>query len=192
MGACPVLCQLSRQIMPESAPPMFASDLTYYVGVWRRTPFDVASWPQALNANNGTAVALGGFDAEVVNLWKVIRCQENAYILQCDEVGENKYLGEDLRMKSQREDAAVLTAESCPGFRNGPYDVPVKLGNAYGQLLCANEATKQVALLSGPESEAVDDDGAYVWNNAWECTPDLDSPENDEFLSKYMNFTEFK
>jgi len=96
------------------------------------------------------------------------------------------------RMKSAREDAEVWTADSCPGFRNGPYDVPVKLSNQYGQLLCANETTKQVALLSGPEAEAVDNDGAYVWNNAWECTPDLDSNEEDEFLAKYMEYTEFK
>lgn len=41
-------------------PPMFASDLTYYCGVWRRTPFDVTGWPQCLNANNGTAVCLQG------------------------------------------------------------------------------------------------------------------------------------
>jgi len=81
----------------ESAPPMFASDLKYYMGVWRRTPYDVTAWPQCLNANNGTAVCLGGFDAEVGNLWQVVRCQENAYILQCSEVGENQYLGADLR-----------------------------------------------------------------------------------------------
>ena len=47
--------------MPKTTPPpMFASDLTYYVGVWRRTPYDVTAWPQSLNANNGTAVCLQG------------------------------------------------------------------------------------------------------------------------------------
>merc|ERR1711924_278269 len=170
------------------APPMFASDLTYYIGVWRRTAFDVAAWPQCLNSNNGTAVCLGGYDADTGNLWKVVRCQENGYILQCDEVGENKYLGADLRMKSDRQDAAVWVSESCPGFRNGPYDVSVKLKNVYGQLLCSNDQTKQVALLNAQEVEETDNTGAFIWNNAWECTPDLDSNEEDEFLSKYMDY----
>jgi len=182
---------IPRSNMP-TPPPMFASDLTYYVGTWRRTPYDVSSWPQSLNANNGTAVCLGGYDTETGNLWKVLRCREDAYILQCDEVGESKFLGADLRMKSEQADAAVWTAESCPGFRNGPYDVAVKFKNEYGQVLCSCDQTKQVALLAPQEAEEIDNEGCFMWNNAWECTPDLDSNEEDEFLNKYMNYTEFK
>ena len=40
---------------------------------------------------------------------------KNYVTLQCDEVGESKFLGADLRMKSEQADAAVWTAESCPG-----------------------------------------------------------------------------
>jgi len=39
------------------------------------------------------------------------------------------------------------------GFRNGPYDVSVKITNEHGQVLCSNDHTKQVALLSLQESE---------------------------------------
>ena len=78
------------------------------------------------------------------------------------------------------------------GFRCGPYDVAVKITNEHGQVLCSNDRTRQVALLSPQEAEETDHNGCYVWNNAWECTPDLDSNDADEFLDKYMDYAEFK
>ena len=63
------------------------------------------------------------------------------------------HLGNDLRMKSDRLEAATWYTETVPGFRNGPYDVAVKITNEHGQVLCSNDHTKQVALLSVQESE---------------------------------------
>jgi len=70
--------------------------------------------------------------------------------------------------------------------------VAVKITNEHGQVLCSNDRSKQVALLSPHEAEETDHAGCYVWNNAWECTPDLDSNDTDEFLEKYMDYAAFK
>jgi hypothetical protein len=52
------------------------------------------------------------------------------------------------------------------GFRNGPYDVSVKITNDYGQVLCSNDHTKQVALLSQAEAEET---GRAPSPPSWTC-----------------------
>merc|ERR1711934_930914 len=175
-----------RMSSPELQP-----DTAYYLGVWRRTPFDVAAWPMCLNANNGTAACLGGYDADSGNMWNLIPCQANDYMIVCIDSGESKYLGDDLKMKRNKEGAAVFTAEAARQFRGGPLDSSVSFSNHKGQLLCSKDATRQIALLTAQEAEEKDANGEFIWNNSWECSPDVESEEDDEFLSQYMTVSRF-
>ena len=66
----------------------------------------------------------------------------------------------------------------------------IRVKNSDGRLLCSNEKSRQVALLSPEEANFQDSRGQFIWNDAWECTPDdIDVPLADEdidFLEKYM------
>ena len=39
------------------------------------------------------------------------------------------------------------------------------------------------------QSEELDENGQFIWNCAWECTPDLDDEEEDH-LTSYLEKTE--
>merc|ERR1711865_95715 len=172
----------------REATPMFGSDFRYFIGSWRRAPFDPAADAQCLAANARTSVCLQGFEADD-NLWSVVRLENGSCVLKCAEIAKVPYLGPDLNLKASVDEAALWEAVTYPAFRGGEYDVSVQFTNSNGQFLCANEKTRQVAILSSEESEQLDADGQFIWNIAWECTPDLDDDAEDHITS-YLERTE--
>eukprot|EP00656_Telonema_subtile_P056785 TRINITY_DN9168_c0_g1_i1.p1 TRINITY_DN9168_c0_g1~~TRINITY_DN9168_c0_g1_i1.p1 ORF type:complete len:198 (+),score=61.41 TRINITY_DN9168_c0_g1_i1:165-758(+) len=171
--------------------PQFLADKSYFVGVWRRTEFDVAAWPMCLNNNNGTSACVAGFDADAGTLWEIVHRQQNQYILKCVDGGDNRYLGEDLQMKRNENAAQVWTATTTASFRGGPYDTAVQLSNGKGQLLCSKDSTRQIALLTPKEADELTKTDGYAWNNAWECSAIEESNEEDEFLAKYSTVSRY-
>eukprot|EP00656_Telonema_subtile_P054625 TRINITY_DN8209_c0_g1_i5.p2 TRINITY_DN8209_c0_g1~~TRINITY_DN8209_c0_g1_i5.p2 ORF type:complete len:168 (-),score=37.31 TRINITY_DN8209_c0_g1_i5:202-705(-) len=166
---------------------MCIRDRRYYIGGWRRAPFSPNSDPQTL-AVNGNSVCLSGFEADST-LWRVMKLDNGQYALKSAEMTDS-YLGADLEMKSGIQEAAHWSANTYPAFRGGPYDVSVQFCNIHGQILCANEGTRQVAILSVEEAGEVDAQGNFVWNDAWECSPDLDEEADDEHLKNYLERSE--
>eukprot|EP00658_Telonema_sp_P-2_P026852 TRINITY_DN20876_c0_g1_i1.p2 TRINITY_DN20876_c0_g1~~TRINITY_DN20876_c0_g1_i1.p2 ORF type:complete len:196 (+),score=53.88 TRINITY_DN20876_c0_g1_i1:164-751(+) len=183
---------VSDKKMPSlDSTPQFLEDAAYYVGVWRRTQFDPASWPLCLSSTNGAA-CLDRFDADSGNLWRVVQHEQNSYMLMCVDGGEERFLGPDLRMKRNKDAAVVWSATCAPAFRGGPYDTSVQLHNDKGQLLCSKDSTKQIALLTPEEADEQDANGCFLWNNTWECSPDSESKEEDEFLNRYATVPSFE
>merc|ERR1711907_786205 len=178
--------------MPALEAPEFDAEAIYFVGVWQRTAFDVAAWPMCLNANNGSAACLGGYDADAGNMWRLIHCQANQYILECLDCGLNRYLGADLQMKSAKEEAEVWHANGTHKYRGAPQDKAVRFSNDAGQLLCSKNKTRQIALLMPQEADVKGEDGEFEWNSAWECSCDEESKSEDEFLSRYMHVPRFE
>merc|ERR1712167_349098 len=121
-----------------------SEDQVYFVGSCRRTRYDVAAWPCCLSANNGAAACLGGYDDDAGNLWQVVPDHSDQYVLMCTDVGASKYLGRDLKMKANREDAALWNVAKASAYRGGPCDTAVTFANNVGQILCSRDPTRQI------------------------------------------------
>eukprot|EP00658_Telonema_sp_P-2_P012282 TRINITY_DN14682_c0_g1_i1.p1 TRINITY_DN14682_c0_g1~~TRINITY_DN14682_c0_g1_i1.p1 ORF type:complete len:235 (-),score=59.02 TRINITY_DN14682_c0_g1_i1:460-1164(-) len=184
----PAKMPVSSHSPSKPSTPMFASDLRYYVGAWRRAPFHPEADPQCLSVTDGTTVCIDGFDGEG-NLWKLTKLGKGEYVFESGEY-PNCFLGPDLRIKKSAQEAARWTAKSYPVFRGGEYDVSAQFCNNYNQILCSSEATRQVAILSEQEADEKDQEGNFVWNCAWECTPDLDLEAEEDHLKSYLEHAE--
>ena len=84
------------------------------------------------------------------------------------------------------EEAALWLFEFTDPFRGGRNDVAVKIFNETGLLLCSEPINGRVILMSDKEAGAREQSGDWVYNNAWEITPDVDDVEVDAFLEKYL------
>ena len=167
---------------------VFPPSYNYFIGVWRRTPYDVVrSEPTALNGARGGA-HVHSFDTDVGQVWRIHASQvhANGFYLEALEVGDARFLADDLGMVTDREDAALWLFEFTDPFRGGRNDVAVKIFNETGLLLCSEPINGRVILMSDKEAGAREQSGDWVYNNAWEITPDVDDVEVDAFLEKYL------
>jgi hypothetical protein len=149
-------------------------DTKYLVGVWKRTPFNLGVFPQALNASKGRA-HLDTFDAHSGNVWSFVFLDRGlrSFVLSCDE--PKVYLGPQLTTVENMQDAAVWQFRPCVPFRNGPNDISIQImAEGSNLILCSDETSRRVMLLTPAEADATGPKGEWVYNNAWECTPDED------------------
>jgi hypothetical protein len=148
------------------------SDFNYYIGTFRRCPFDVSIMPQCLNVSS--AAHLAGFDADSGNLFKFHVRDHRGVIIEV--VGkQSMVVTKSLKLTTRIEEAALWNVQEYEGsFRGGPMDVCVQffLGD---KILCSREKTGQVMLMDPVEAEhARDKNGDFAVNIAWELTPDCD------------------
>ncbi len=148
------------------------SELTYYIGSFRRCPFDVSVMPQCLNVSSSSA-HLSGFDAESGNLFR-FRVSDNGVIIEL--VGkQTMYVTKSLKLTANPEEAALWEiVEYEKSFRGGPMDVCVQIFLS-DKILCSREKSGQVMLIDVEAAEnARDKNGDFLVNIAWELTPDCD------------------
>ena len=140
-----------------------------------------------LNGARGGA-HISSYDTDVGQLWRFHASQmhANGFYLEALDVGENRFLAGDLAMVSDREEAGLWFFEFTTPFRGGKNDVAIKVFNETGLLLCSEPLNGRAILMSDKDASARENDGAWVYNNAWEVTPDVDDVEVDMFLEKYL------
>ena len=146
-------------------------DLNYYIGSFRRCPFDVSVMPQCLNVSS--SAHLSGFDAESGNLFR-FNFENKGVIMEV--VGKQPmYVTKSLKVSHRVEDAAIWEiAEYDKSFRGGPMDVCVQIF-LEDKILCSREKLGQVMLMDPEAAEnAQDKNGDFLVNIAWELTPDCD------------------
>ena len=165
---------------------MIDESLAYYLGSWRRSPFDPYMMPQALNVDerSGT-VRLNNMDSEYNNLWKFRFVSSETFLLELTNPspGMRKkfphadalFLSPSLVLTDNDESALTLGMEPSEPFRKGPFDVSMILIARDGSGLVSNEKTGRVILADLEDAQArVDKEGNFVMNIAWEATPDVD------------------
>ena len=122
------------------------------------------------------------------------------------------FLSQNLQLVSSPQAAAVWRVETYPAFRNGPEDVAIMISLdsatlmgepgafAYGLadsnelVLCSHAEEKTLVLVKRSRLNTADAiTGKYMYNVAWECTPDADAPlkaisQSDEMpLDRYID-----
>ena len=87
-------------------------------------------------------------------------------------------------MVETEDEAAMLRFEFTAPFRDGPGDVAIKIFNERGQILASDETNNSVMWLTEAEADRREHDGTWMFNNAWEVTPDVDDLEMDAWLKQ--------
>lgn len=131
----------------------------------------MATMPQAMGISAQGACVLTSFDSEFGNLWQFKFVSSRTCILgNLAEEGRLQFLSPTLSLVPVEAGAALWEILPYHPFRNGPGDVSLQLRQTTtGMLLCSNEKTKKVMLLSPDQAEANES-----VNIAWEATPDTD------------------
>lgn len=158
--------------------------LAYYVGSWRRSPFDPNTMPQSLNVDEKSGILkLGNFDAEYNNLFRFHFGGDNRFILELVNpspvkrtVNASLFVTPALSLSSDKATAAMWELSAHAPFRNGPLDVSFQARLAEtGQVLTSNEKTGKVGLLDDSQADKIrDKHGNHSINIAWEATPDCE------------------
>eukprot|EP00164_Ancoracysta_twista_P009046 GFYU01013265.1.p1 GENE.GFYU01013265.1~~GFYU01013265.1.p1 ORF type:complete len:357 (+),score=40.33 GFYU01013265.1:84-1154(+) len=161
-------------------------DTDYFVGSFRRTPFNVSMFPLALNGYNRIG-CLDLFDAEAGSLWRFEQIVKpvGCFRMRCCDPHFTAWLGADLSMVSEQEDAGVWLFDTHAPFRDGPNDVGCRIYSVDGRQLCSRDKRKSLHLVRSKELEKKNTAGEYVFNVAWELTPDV-ADEVDDFIEKYL------
>jgi len=96
--------------LPRTA-ELFVEKNNYYIGTWRRTPYDMMADPLCLNCEGGKA-HLTPYDADVGQLFRVIphAHSPNALILECQEIGESRFLTSELQTSASQ---GMLACRIC-------------------------------------------------------------------------------
>ncbi len=174
----------------QAPPPDINPRSSYFIGVWRRTPYHVAEFPMCLSGLGGRAELKGYDEAEGV-LWLPLSEGNGSYLLQVQDCASGKrWLTADLKMTTQIEEALRVNLTSVPPFRGGPGDVAVKISTMHGKVLVSNEAGA-VMFMNQREADARDEAGVYLYNDAWELSPEEILEMSDPFLDRYMDITRF-
>uniref|UniRef100_A0A7S2BLF7 Uncharacterized protein n=1 Tax=Octactis speculum TaxID=3111310 RepID=A0A7S2BLF7_9STRA len=170
----------------------------YIIGTWRRSPYRPAAFPLALMGSmTSMSVTLGTFDQSCV-VWRFTLKSppvDEAFIatMECHELGEKPHgLTADLDLVSDTSRSLEWLVQAYEPFRGDSLDIAVTIRSSIdGRFLCSNESTKKVALLTKHDADIRDAVGNFVWNIAWECSPEL-SPATGgdlDFLDKYLTET---
>ncbi len=159
----------------------------FYIGTWRRSPFDPSVFPQTLNGGRGTA-ALSDIDAEGV-LWAVVPSEAvpTGFVLRCEEAGDECWLSDDLSMVTRESEAALWRYVPEAPFRGLPGDVSIRIvHHKSNMLLCSNETSGMVSLMTEDQANHRNPTGEFVTNVAWELHMDEAGQGDDEWLGKYI------
>lgn len=161
--------------------------LAYYLGSWRRSPFDPNIMPQSLNVDEKLGVVrLGNFDAEFNNLFRFHFGGDSRFILElmnpspslsAKHAGSSSlFLTSALTVRPEKSKAALWELSAHAPFRNGPLDVSLQVRLAEtGAVLCSSDATGKVSLIDESQADRIrDKEGNHAVNIAWEATPDCD------------------
>merc|ERR1719375_756960 len=170
----------------------------YFLGTWSRAVFDSTRFPQSLNVLGGRT-HLDNFDAAAGNLitFRFIGGQTGShedgrpkgprcFTLACINAGNPGdspvYLAPDLSVVYDESRAQLWEPMDYPALRcTVPGEVAMQI-RAHGtdKLLCSDERRRTVCLLRPQEASVRDSaTGAFVFNDAWEATPDIDPDEGD-------------
>lgn len=113
----------------------------FFVGVWRRTPFEVTCFPMCLNAGflNDNECGLDAYDAESGNVWRFQPSPAHertpggdcwALLVCSDAHGKDFWLGPDLQCHDDRRE--------CHGGPDRAYERDALLGHRlYWHSLCS-------------------------------------------------------
>lgn len=182
---------------PEASVPVDGGR-GYYIGAFCRAPFAPSRFPQSLNTLSGRA-RLDNFDARGGNLWAFdfvtfvdsaggCMSGSNSCVVSClnGSVGSNAgphpaFLGPELTLVHKKTDAQVWQLLSNPTRRKRPGIVwQLLAADGSGRLLCGDECRGSVLLCLPKEAQEKDSaTGLYLFNDAWELTPDNDLDEHD-------------
>jgi hypothetical protein len=165
---------------------MIDESLVYYIGSWRRSPFDPHMLPQALNVDERSgSLRLANLDSEFNNLWKFNFLSSEMFVLELTNPspairkqfphGEVFFVSKTIGLTDKQDSALPFSIEPCEPFRKGPLDIGMLLLTRDGSALVSNEKTGRVMVADLAEAEAkIDKEGNFVMNIAWEATPDVD------------------
>lgn len=165
---------------------MIDGSLEYYIGSWRRSPFDVNQMPQSLNVDEKSgSLRLANFDSNWNNLWRfIIHPSRTTFSLELVNPsptlaerynGARLYVSNGLALSPEAPAALELSMESHEPFRKGPMDVAMRMFSSDGSSLVSIEKTGRVMLVDPREAEQrLDKNGDFLINIAWEATPDID------------------
>mmetsp|Transcript_88207 Transcript_88207/g.139415 ORF Transcript_88207/g.139415 Transcript_88207/m.139415 type:complete len:211 (-) Transcript_88207:97-729(-) len=170
----------------------------YFLSTWSRAAFDATRFPQSLNLSGGKA-HLNNFDAPGGNLMSFRFISGNTqtsvqnpsqgsrvFTLACINAGNPGdspiYLAPDLSVVYDESRAQLWEPLPYPALRRTvPGEVPLQI-RAHGtdKLLCSDERRRTVCLLR-PKEASVKDSATdiFVFNDAWEATPDVDPDDSD-------------
>ena len=145
-----------------------------------------------------TASPAFSYDAESGNVWHFVpspahkdTLEEACWgMLQCeDHQGVPFWLGPDLRCHDRKSRGAPWKLEGWKPYRDENRDLSVRIWTGDGRLLCSSGGADPELALLKPEKAGMKAGlkgggaGAFVWNDAWECTPDgvdIEDLDDDE------------
>jgi hypothetical protein len=172
---------------------MIDESFNYYLGSWRRCPFDPAVMPQSLNVDEASiSLKLANFDTEYNNLWRFKFVQPELFALELLNPSsslKNKFPGarplcvsSSLTITDNDSQALLFSMTAHDPFRQGPLDVSILIHDQDGSVLVSNEKTGRVMLADLHEAQQrLDRQGNFVINIAWEATPDVDDAIQGSF-----------
>ena len=171
---------------------MIDESIDYYIGSWRRSPFDPSILPQSLCIDeNSMNLCLSRFDAPANNLWRFRAVGNGRFVLQLTNPSpliRDKYRGDillvspSLSLCGDTDRALVFALEPHEPFRNGPMDVSMRMYVEDGSSLVSIEKSGRVLLADPIEAERrTDRSGNSLVNIAWEVTPDIDEAIQGSF-----------
>ena len=160
---------------------MIDDSISYYLGSWRRCPFDASIMPQSLNVDDKSlSLRLCNFDSEFNNLWRfngsfLILSNPSPAVRRHFPNADSIYVSTSLRLTEDPSEALAFFVQNFEPFRKGPLDVAMQIFASDGSVLVSNERTGRVLLAELSDAESrVDKSGNFVMNIAWEATPDTD------------------
>ena len=139
----------------------------WLVAVWRRTPFDCQAEVQGL-CGEGEYAHISNVDALEGTLWDFEKAEstDSGVLLLCKDLFEPHYLGQDLKMTPDREEAATFLVRGFEPFRRMAGSLSLQLIDAKsGQVLGSTSNDTHLTLLS--ETDAADPNS----NVAFEVSP---------------------
>ncbi|KAG9396964.1 hypothetical protein J8273_1312 [Carpediemonas membranifera] len=179
--------KLEKPDLTINTATVFPDKHSYLLTTWRRCPFDPNRFPQCLNGAKNAA-CLSNVDSEFGVLWQFIPREtfSTAFSLKCIETDKACWLTDNLTMAESEEDAAIFRFTQVGPFRGLPGDVSIRITHvASDLLLCSNDITQALALLTESQADTKNPNGDYVMNLAWEVHPEDLIDDGDDWLDQY-------
>eukprot|EP00026_Physarum_polycephalum_P022060 Phypoly_transcript_25821.p1 GENE.Phypoly_transcript_25821~~Phypoly_transcript_25821.p1 ORF type:complete len:122 (+),score=21.83 Phypoly_transcript_25821:25-366(+) len=89
-------------------------------------------------------------------------------------------------MTDSIDHAAIWRLEGYRPFRGEKGDIAIKVYSEDGLLLSSSIEEKSVALLTEEQADTKDVSGNYLYNNAWECSPEMSDADASSWLDEYL------
>ena len=135
-----------------------------------------------------SGVILGSYDCSSGVVWNFspIEGRPRCALLSCADLRDSEtfeegqlYITETLDLTEEKSHAAIWELEEAAPFHGGPRDVSIALrllGTT--DFLCSDTTSETISLVPSDKMNNRDS-GDWLYNIAWECTPDVD-PEGDD------------